>query len=152
MRQRRQVPRRTLVTDARTVIDSCVGTNLRLATRLVTRFLDARLRTAGLTLAQFGLLAHIAAAGDDTIGALAARSGLDQTTLSRNLRGLESDGLIEITLVESDLRRRAVWLTETGARRLAAAIPVWRRAQASLARSVDPHEARALAARAAALA
>ena len=37
-------------------------------------------------------------------------------------------------MVESDLRRRAVWLTETGARRLEAAIPLWRKAQAKLAK------------------
>ena len=82
---------------------------------------------------QFGLMAHIAAAGDDTIGALAERVGLDQSTLSRNLRGLEQAGLVEITLVETDLRRRAVWLTENGARRLEAAIPAWRRAHEALA-------------------
>jgi MarR family len=49
---------------------------------------------------------------DDTIGALAERVGLDQSTLSRNLRGLEQDGLVEIAIVENELRRRAVWLTE----------------------------------------
>ena len=35
-------------------------------------------------------------------------------------------------MVETDLRRRAVWLTETGARRLEAAIPVWRAAHQKL--------------------
>lgn len=51
-----------------------------------------------------------------------------------NLRGLEREGLIEIAIVEEDLRRRAVRLTEKGARTLEAAIPVWRRANAALAR------------------
>ena len=89
------------------------------------------------TLAQLALMAQIAAASDDTIGALATRAGLDQSTLSRNLRGLEAEGLIEIAIVESDLRRRAVWLTETGARRLEKAIPVWRRANEKLSRQVS---------------
>jgi DNA-binding MarR family transcriptional regulator len=57
--------------------------------------------------------------------------------LSRNLRGLESDGLVEIAIVENDLRRRAVWLTETGARRLEKAIPVWRAASAKLSRLIS---------------
>ena len=91
-------------------------------------------------------MAQIAAAEDDTLGALAERSGLEQSTLSRNLRTLEGAGLVEITAVESDLRRRAAWLTETGARRLEAALPLWRKAQAKLARHVGPGLARRLAA------
>jgi DNA-binding MarR family transcriptional regulator len=95
--------------------------------------------------AQLGLMAEIAASSDDTLGALARRTGLDQSTLSRNLRTLEGEGLIEIAVVESDLRRRAVWLTESGARRLEAAIPAWRRALAKLAKHLSPDLARRLA-------
>jgi DNA-binding transcriptional ArsR family regulator len=69
----------------------------------------------GLTVAQLGLMAQIAITSDDTPGALAQRTGLDQSTLSRNLRTLEGEGLIEIAVVETDLRRRAVWLAETSA-------------------------------------
>ena len=99
----------------------------------------------GLSVAQFALMTHIAAAGDDTIGALAERSDLDQSTLSRNLRHLERAGLVEIAVVEKDLRRRAVWLTETGARRLAASIGVWRQAHAALSRVIAPRDARKMA-------
>ena len=60
-------------------------------------------------------------------------------------RTLEGEGLIEIAMVEADLRRRAVWLTEAGARRLEAAIPVWRRAHAKLAKLLSPDLARRLA-------
>jgi len=93
---------------------------------------------SSLSLAQFGLLAQIAAAPDDTLGALAERTGLDQSTLSRNLRGLEAAGLVEIAIAEDDQRRRAVWLTEEGARQLEAALPVWRDAHAALAERFDP--------------
>jgi DNA-binding MarR family transcriptional regulator len=96
--------------------------------------------------AQLGLMARIATLSDDTLGALARRTGLDQSTLSRNLRTLEAQGLIEIAMVETDLRRRAVWLTETGLRRLEAAIPLWRRAQARLAPILSPALARQVAA------
>jgi DNA-binding MarR family transcriptional regulator len=95
--------------------------------------------------ARLGLMSQIAAASDDTLGALARSTGLEQSTLSRNLRTLEREGLIEIATVETDLRRRAVWLTETGARRLEAAIPVWRKAHAKLARRLPPGLARRLA-------
>jgi DNA-binding MarR family transcriptional regulator len=138
-------PRKTLRTDARTLVEACAGWNSRLAARRITQFLDREMTSLGLTVAQLGLMAQIAIISDDTLGALAQRTGLDQSTLSRNLRTLEGEGLIEITVVQADLRRRAVWLTETGARRLEAAIPVWRRAHAKLAKRLSPDLARSLA-------
>jgi len=137
--------RKSLRTDAAALVGSCPGWNSRLAARRVTQFLDAELAGLRLTAAQLGLMAVIAAAADDRLGAVAERAGLDQSTLSRNLRTLESQGLVEIAAVERDLRRRAVWLTEAGARRLEAAIPVWRQAQARLAKQFLPDLARRLA-------
>ena len=138
-------PRKTLRADARAVIEACAGWNARLAARRITQFLDREMVGSGLSLAQLGLMAQIAAAADDTLGALAERTGLDQSTLSRNLRTLEGEGLVEIAVVETDLRRRAVWLTEAGARRLEAAIPIWRKAHTKLTRRLSPDLARRLA-------
>jgi len=138
-------PKKTLRADARAAVEACAGWKSRLAARRITQFLDRAIVEAGFTVAQLGLMAQIAAADDDTLSALAHRTGLDQSTLSRNLRTLESAGLIEIAVAESDLRRRAVWLTEMGARRLEAAIPIWRKAQAKLARQLAPELARRLA-------
>jgi DNA-binding MarR family transcriptional regulator len=138
-------PPKTLRTDARLLVEVCAGGNSRLAARRITQFLDREMAGLGLTVAQLGLMAQIAAASDDTLGALAQRTGLDQSTLSRNLRTLEGEGLIEIAVVETDLRRRVVWLTEAGARRLEAAIPVWRRAHAKLTKRLSPDLARRLA-------
>jgi DNA-binding MarR family transcriptional regulator len=138
-------PRKSLRTEARALVETCAGWNSRLAARRITLFLDRELVGLGLTVAQLGLMAQIAVMSDDTLGALANRAGLEQSTLSRNLRTLEADGLIEIAIVEADLRRRAVWLTEAGARRLEAAIPIWRRANTRLAAWVPPMLARQLA-------
>jgi DNA-binding MarR family transcriptional regulator len=99
----------------------------------------------GLTAAQIGLMAQITLTSDHAMGALAKRAGLEKSTLSRNLRTLEGDGLVEIAAMEKDLRRRTVRLTETGARRLEAAIPIWRRAHAKLATRLSPDLARRLA-------
>jgi DNA-binding MarR family transcriptional regulator len=145
MKHRTQASRKTLVTDARAVVQVCAGSNIRLAARRITRFLEARMPRTGLSIAQFGLMAHIAASRDDTIGVLAERSGLDQSTLSRNLRSLERAGLVEIAIVEQDLRRRSVWLTEKGARRLEAAIPAWRRAHQELSEVVKPRDVEKIA-------
>jgi DNA-binding MarR family transcriptional regulator len=134
----RSQARKTLRTDAAQLVSECAGCNSRLAARLITQFLDGELAPSGLTVAQIGLMAQIAASSDDTLGALARRTGLEQSTLSRNLRTLENEGLVEIAVVSGDLRRRMVWLTEAGARRLEAAIPIWRRAQTRLAKHVSP--------------
>src|SRR5262245_15675288 len=144
MRRPRQQPK-TLRSDAAALIEACAGLHSRLAARRITQFLDRQLAGGGLSLAQLGLMAHIATTSDDTLSALAQRTGLDQSTLSRNLRALEVGGLVEIATVEADLRRRMVWLTETGARRLEKAIPFWRVAHAKLGKCVSPHLARQLA-------
>src|SRR3984885_15649924 len=133
-----KVPAKTLVRDAQAAVAACAGWASRLAARRITNFLEERIQDGGLRLAQFGLVAQIAAPPDDTLGALAERTGLDRSTLSRNLRGLEAAGFVEIAVAEDDQRRRAVWLTEQGARRLEAAIPVWREAHAALAERLEP--------------
>jgi DNA-binding MarR family transcriptional regulator len=140
---RKREPKR-LRADATALVETCAGLHSRLVARRITQFLDRELAAGGVSTAQLGLMAQIAATTDDTLGALAQRTGLDQSTLSRNLRALEADGLVEIATVESDLRRRMVWLTETGARRLERAIPVWREAHTKLARHLSVELARQL--------
>ncbi len=136
MSKRMQSPK-TLRTDARAALEACAGWNARLAARRISQFLEQRMAGSGLTFAQFGLMAEIASAADDTITALAERMGLDQSTLSRTLRTLEGDGLVEIAIVESDQRKRMVWLTEKGARRLEASLAAWRLAHAELKKSLS---------------
>ena len=152
MTKRPQVPPKTLVRDAQAAVAACAGWASRRAARRITNFLEQHMQGSGLTLAQFGLMAQIAAAPDDTLGALAERTGLDQSTLSRNLRGLEAAGLVEIAIAGDDQRRRAVWLTEEGARQLETALPVWQAAHAALAQRVDPRLALRLSAATEALA
>lgn len=137
---------KTLGRDALAAIEACAAANSRLAARRITQFLEERMAGSGLSIVQFGLMAQIAAASDDTLGALAERLALDQSSLSRNLHALEREGLVEIAAVERDQRKRAVWLTEAGARRLEAALPAWRAAHAALAQLLDPELARRLAA------
>jgi DNA-binding MarR family transcriptional regulator len=145
MSRKTQSPAKSLVADARAAVAACAGCNSRLAARRITQFLDKRMKACGLGVAQFALMAQVAGARDDTLGGLAERTGLEQSTLSRNLRALEKQGLVEIATVDGDLRRRAVWLTEQGARRLESALPVWREAHEALALTLDPGLAARLA-------
>jgi DNA-binding MarR family transcriptional regulator len=137
IRKARPAPRRTLVDDARAAVETCAVANARLTARRLTQFLTDRMKSTDLGVAQFALLAQIAAAADDTLGALAQRTGLDPSTLSRNLQVLERDRLVEMAVDASDSRRRAVWLTEEGARRLESALAAWRQAHAELSVLID---------------
>lgn len=141
----KQSARKTLIADARAAVDVCAGWNARLAARRITAFLNRRMQGSGLSLAQFSLMAQIAAARDDTLSELAERIGLDQSTLSRNLQVLEAAGLVEIAAGDRDARRRAVGLTKMGALKLEAGLIDWKRAHGELARRLDPEAARRLA-------
>ena len=85
-------PKKSLRTNVADLVDHCAGWNSRIAARRITVFLERELAPSGLSVAQLGLMAVIAAAQDDTLGALAQKTGLDQSTLSRNLRTLEAEG------------------------------------------------------------
>src|SRR4051812_25703921 len=97
--------KKTLRADAAALVETCAGTQSRLAARRISQFFDRELAECGLSVAQLGLMAQIATSVDDSLGALARRTGLEQSTLSRNLRTLEAAGLVEIATVETDLRR-----------------------------------------------
>lgn len=133
----RQAPR-TLKRDASAAAAADLGALARTLARRVTLAYDRALATVQLGGAQFSLLCLIAAARDDTIGALAAAAGVNQSTMSRNVDQLVAAGLAEVVSTEHDRRRRAVWLTEAGARRLAAALPLWRAASAQLEQALGP--------------
>jgi len=147
----KQLLHKTLVADARAAVDACAGWNARLAARRITGFLNRRMQDSSLSLVQFGLMAQIASVRDDTLSELAQRTGLDQSTLSRNLQVLEAAGLVEMAAGDRDARRRAVWLTEKGARSLEAGLTDWKRAHAELAKHLDPAMAKLLAVAAQAL-
>lgn len=145
MTPRKLLPR-SLRTDAEEATRLCAGGNARLAARRITRFLDSQMAETGLSVAQFGLMAQVAAAAADTLGALASRTGMEQSTLTRNLQALAREGLVEIAVVEGNQRRRMVWLTEAGAVRLKDAMPAWRRAHRALSAALAPELAQQLAA------
>ncbi len=79
----------------------------------------------------FRLLRRIEAHPGASITSLAEASGLDRSTLGRNLRVLARDGLVRLGAGGDD-RARSVRLTPEGAARLAAAAPLWESAQARM--------------------
>lgn len=107
----------------------CACYNIRRAARLVTQLYDRVMEPSGLLSTQFGLLATIGRAERATVTRLAQSMGMDRTTLTRNLKPLERQGLIEMD-AGLDRRTHIVRLTEEGHQALRAALPLWRQAQA----------------------
>lgn len=135
IRQSRRID--TLRAEARQAADACVADAVRAAARDATQVVDGALAPTGLTGTQFSLMCRIASADDDRLGSLAQRSGLDASTLSRALDALARRGWVEVATVGTDRRRRFAWLTESGLRTLADAMPHWQRAQDVLRAGLD---------------
>lgn len=109
----------------------CACFNLRKTTRVVTQFYGRVMRPSGLNGTQFTLLAAVANTGAPTIAGLAKRLLMDRTTLTRNIKPLEKQGLLTITAGE-DQRTRIVTLTVQGRNLLLEAFSSWEKAQKSI--------------------
>ncbi len=109
---------------------ACHCQALRQAARRATAFYDAALAPIGLRVSQFGILARLHRDGPRGIQALAAELVMDRTTLGRNIRPLERDGLLCAAPDPTDRRSRLLCITPRGAELVTAAWPAWRAAQA----------------------
>jgi len=111
----------------------CCG-NLRKAVRAVTQFYDEALRAGGVRASQLGLLATSNALGATTMNRLAGFMVMDRTTLTRNLRPLEKQGLVRVSR-GADRREREIIVTREGQELLANAYPLWQKAQTKVVTS-----------------
>lgn len=68
---------------------------------------------------------------------LAHLLSMDQTTVTRNLRGLEKYGYIRLRSESSDHRIKKIQLTAQGATKVAAARPLWENAQREMEQVLD---------------
>jgi len=75
---------------------SCVCFNVRKAARAVTQLYDERMRPFGLRVTQLAILGKTLLLEPVTVTQLAEVAVTDRTTLTRNLRLLEQQGLIRI--------------------------------------------------------
>jgi DNA-binding MarR family transcriptional regulator len=118
------------------VAESCMGMRVRKAARVVANHYDKHLKPAGLKGTQFTLLNTIFLNPAANIGQLADTMGLDRTTLNRNLKPLERQGLIR-SGSGKDPRTRTLKLTEEGIKILQNALPYWLEAQSGVMETVD---------------
>ncbi len=123
------------VTQLITIENTCACFNLRKASRAVTQLFDEKLEPSGLLVTQMTILVAISILGSVAISDLAEGLVMDRTTLTRNLKPPEREGLIQIN-PGHDRRVRVVTLTDKGRSVLAQALPLWQQAQAYIVESL----------------
>lgn len=130
-------------------VSTCTCRRARRTTRQLTQIYDTALKPSGLTANQFDLLTNLFSATltdqkSLSIGLLASRMGMHPTTLTRDLRPLIDQGLVDDGPDPRDRRIRAVYITAKGRERLRKAVPQWRRAQRQIQRALGPEASNAL--------
>ncbi|MEK7687002.1 MAG: MarR family winged helix-turn-helix transcriptional regulator [Pseudomonadota bacterium] len=106
----------------------CTCFRVRGAARRVTQIYSRHLAPTGLKISQFSLLGFVAARGPITIGQLSELLATDRTTLTRNLRPLLANGVIE-RVEAGDKRRHELVATLAGRALFKRALPLWAAAE-----------------------
>ena len=112
----------------------CACANVRKAARVVTQQYDESLQACGLRASKFSMLVGIARMGTMTLTELAEELVMDRTTLTRNLKPLEAQGLVQ-SMSGTDRRTRSVSVTPKGIKTVAEGLPLWKHAQAGTLRA-----------------
>ena len=117
------------------VTKNCVCFNLRWTTRVMTKFFDAELRRHGIRATQSAILLAVKAKESWTMAELSEVLGLERTTLVRNLRPLQRDGLVT---ADGGGRggRVDLSITAKGRRQIEKVMPAWRAAQSAAVKTL----------------
>lgn len=121
----------------------CLNFNLRRTSRAVTQYYDEALKPTGVKVTQFTILMAIASREDHSITDIARLAMVDRTTLTRSLKILEDDKLIEIRKAQPGNKRR-VKITVRGVKKMKEIYPYWFRAQRTLVKALTPAKTREL--------
>ena len=104
-------------------VNGCPVFHTRRAVRGFTRSMDELLQPTGIRVTQHHILATIAIADPPTIRHVADELVMDRTTLTRNLRPLEKQGLIRV-FPGQDRRTRVLQLTPEGQQVMLSALEI----------------------------
>ena len=91
-----------LETQKKTAIESfanespCICFNLRKASRAITHIYDGMFKHIGITASQAAILFALQTVGPMTISELAMAMATDRTTITRNLKPIDREGLVHI--------------------------------------------------------
>ena len=111
-----------------TSVENCTCFNVRRVSRVITQFFDAEVRRHGMRPTQTPILRALQAKSGWSMAEMSEWLGMERTTLLRNLRPLQRDGLVR---AKGAGRGGHVELeiTEKGRAILAKTHPAWRSAQ-----------------------
>ncbi len=120
-----------------TSVKNCACFNVRRTSRAITQFFDAEVRRQGVRPTQTPILGALQAKNGWSMAELSEWLGMDRTTLVRNLRPLQRDGLVR---AKGGGRggHVALEITEKGRAALAKALPAWRSAQDKVVAILGP--------------
>ena len=113
------------------VAGACLGHKTRNLARTLTRRFDEAFRSLSITGNQYSMLVVIMLVKDASMTDLAGHMGLDRTTLIRNLKPLEREGIVCLSN-EGYRRARSVEITDKGVEIMAKALPRWQAVQDKL--------------------
>jgi DNA-binding MarR family transcriptional regulator len=113
---------------------SCLNMRARLVSRVITGIYDDELRPFGIKASQLNVLVTVAVMGPVRRTDVGRYMHLDASTLTRNLRVMETNGWIEEAADSSDGRGAPVRITAAGEALVAKAAPAWRNAQRRVSR------------------
>jgi DNA-binding MarR family transcriptional regulator len=111
----------------------CACFNVRKAARVITQNFDEIMQPSGVRATQFTILVMIASSDATTLSELADKLVMDRTTLTRNLKPLQQQGLIK-DMPGMDRRTRSIDLTSKGRKVLLGTLPLWKKAQSRITR------------------
>ena len=114
-------------------LQNCACFNVRKSARVLTQYYDTAMQSIDLRVTQFTILAVLSAQSGITVTDLSNHLMMDRTTLTRNLRPLENQGLVK-TRPGDDKRTRLIELSKKGKNKLEKAIPLWKQAQKQVTR------------------
>jgi DNA-binding MarR family transcriptional regulator len=122
---------------------ACLCSNTRRAALALTALYDEALAPQGLKVTQFSVLHAVKRRTSPNLSVLAEATGLDRSTLGRNLKVLEELGVVALSPGE-DGRDRVVALTPRGEQLLRAATKTWLRLQERLSAALGEDAGRLL--------
>jgi DNA-binding MarR family transcriptional regulator len=116
-------------------MQNCLCFNLRSTSRALTQFFSSKLSAHGLLPTQTPILSVLASRPEASMAELSDWLSMDRTTLVRNLRPLERDGLVKLS-GKGRGGKVMVEITPKGKSALAKLMPDWRAAQRAVVKTL----------------
>ena len=107
---------------------NCVCFNLRRVARVITQFYDSEMRRHGIRPTQGSILASLQARDSWNMAELSDWLGMERTTLLRDLRPLQRDGLVQV-IGGGRGNRVELAITAKGRNQIEKLTPAWKSAQ-----------------------